>query len=276
MAFLISFNAREVAPNVAPEPVPTGTYPVVIVETGEKAVAGSDSKAYWEIVMEVISGEFKGRKIYDRLNHKNPNQQTREIAMATLSSLCHVTGVYVIQQSSQELHGKPFQVKVTKNEREDKPGEYTNNVRGYLDAMGYEPGKRPDDAVNTTAAGGWGGAAQTTQPDPAPQNWGGGTTQVTQTEQHKPAESTTVAQPATQQTQAADPRLVSLLAAGVALDVAQAAIAAQDAAAGNAAATTQATQKVNGAPSAEEIAAQAAAMVSGAGGAAGGVPDWAK
>lgn len=282
MAFLITFNARSVEPNVAPEPVPTGTYPVVIVETGEKAVTGSDSKFYWELVMEIISGEFKGRKIYERLNHKNDNPKTVEIAMATLSSICYVTGVMQIQQSSQELHGKPFQVKVTKNEREDKKGEYSNNIRGYLDALGYEPGKRPADAANTTAGGAWGGATeQTKAADPAPQNWGGGTgtAEVTKTIEHQPAASQTVAQPAAaaQMTQAVDPRLVQLLAAGIDPATAAAAIAAQDAAAAQAA-PAQTEQRMTGAPTAEDIAAQAAAMVAGAGGGApaGGVPDWAK
>lgn len=288
MAFLIQFNAKTVEPNVAPEPVPTGTYPVVIVESGEKAVSGDNSKAYWEIVMEVISGEQKGRKIYERLNHKNSNPKTVEIAMSTLSSICYVTGVIVIQQSSQELHGKPFQVKVVKVPRDDDPTRFTNNVRGYLDALGYEPGKRPDDAANATAGSSWGGAPTTQQPQaeqPAqqaqPQNWGA-TAEPAKTIEHQPAAAAT-AQPA--QTQAADPRLVALLTAGVDLATAQAAIAAQDAQAAAAPATTQAqpatgaNAPVTGAPTAEQIAAQAAAMVGGGAGATGGdggVPDWAK
>lgn len=277
MAFLIQFNAKTVEPNIAPEPVPTGTYPVVIVETSEKAVSGDNSKAYWEIVMEIISGEFKGRKIYERLNHKNSNPKTVEIAMSTLSSICYVTGVIVIQQSSQELHGKPFQVKVVKVPRDDDQTRFTNNVRGYLDALGYEPGKRPDDAANMTAGGAWGGAPQAQQAQaeqPAAQSWGDAPqAEAAKTIEHQPAAA---AQPA--QAQAADPRLVALLTAGVDLATAQAAIAAQDAAA---TATTQAQTAANtpvtGAPTAEQIAAQAAAMVGGAtGGGDGGVPDWAK
>lgn len=149
MGFNISFNANTVAPNVAPEPVPTGTYDVAIVASEEKPVKNGNGATYYELTMQVIApAEFKGRKIFERLNCKNPSDQAREIAFATLSSICHVTGVMQLQQSSAELHGKPFKVKVVKGPRNDDPTKEGNEIRGYLDAMGNEPGAKGGSAGN--------------------------------------------------------------------------------------------------------------------------------
>jgi hypothetical protein len=282
MAFLINFNAHAVAPNVAPEPVPSGRYPVVIVETNEKAVSGDDTKAYWEIVMQVISGEFQGRKIIDRLNFKNPSQQTRDIAMGTLSSIAHVTGVMQFQ-SSQQLHGKPFQVNVVKVKRNDDPTKDGNEVRGYLDAMGYEPGKNPGNgAANGEAAGQWGGAPADTTQAPAETQWNaGGTVAQTTAAPAQTQQAQTMAQP--QQTQqpanpwATNTKYVALLAAGIGHDAAVAALTAQGETPSPAqAAPAQTQQRMDGAPTPNDIAAQAAAMVGGgAGGDGGPTPDWA-
>lgn len=143
MAFMVSFNAYEVTPQSSPEPLPTGTYDVAIVGTEEKPVKDGNGKTYYEILMQVISGEFAGRKIIDRLNMRNDNEDARRIAASTFSAICYVTGVMVIQRSSAELHNRPFKVRVSKVPRDDRPDQFQNRVNGYLDTMGYEPGKNP-------------------------------------------------------------------------------------------------------------------------------------
>lgn len=137
----LNFNATQVQPNRAPEPVPSGLYPVTITKSEEKPTKDGQG-AYLEFEMTVVQGhEFAGRKIYDRLNIKNKNQQTVDIAYSTLSSICHVTGRLQIQDTGQ-LHGVPFQVLVSKVERNDRPGsgEMTNQVKGYKDINGNDPG----------------------------------------------------------------------------------------------------------------------------------------
>ena len=134
----LNFNATQVEPNTRPEPIPTGQYPVMIVRSEEKPTkAGTGS--YIELEMQVQGGEFNGRKVYDRLNIRNPNQQAVDIAYATLSSICHVTGRLHIQDTSQ-LHGVPFIAIVKKIPRNDRPEEMTNEVSGYRDMNGNEPG----------------------------------------------------------------------------------------------------------------------------------------
>lgn len=152
MAFNVTFNAAEVAPNVALEPVPAGQYPVMIISTDEKLVKNGEGQSYYEIVMQIVGGDFAGRKIVDRLNVKNKNPDTSRIAQSQFSSICHVTGVMYIKQSSAELHGKPFRVAVVVIPRDDDPSRMQNQIRGYYDTMGYEPGKNPGIPDNVGGA----------------------------------------------------------------------------------------------------------------------------
>lgn len=127
------------------EALPTGRYPVVITASQEKPTrAGTGS--FTEFEMTVQGGEYNGRKLYTRLNLKNPNQQAVDIAYAELSAICHVTGRLHIQDSSQ-LHGAPFIVLAKKLPRGDTPPgtppdaiQYTNEIGGYFDMNGNEPG----------------------------------------------------------------------------------------------------------------------------------------
>lgn len=161
----MSFNATTVAPNVTPEPVPSGIYDVVIKNSEEKAVSGKPGQFYYQFDMEITEGEYKGRKIVDRLNCKHPNQQTMDIAYGTLSAICHVTRVMQIGQSSAELHNRPFKVNVVKVPRTDDPTKESNEVRGYLDSAGNPPGKQA--AAGGAASSAFGGTTPTTTVAPS-------------------------------------------------------------------------------------------------------------
>lgn len=136
----LNFNATAVKPNVALEAVPSGQYPVIITKSEEKPTkAGTGS--YIEFEMTIQGGEYNGRKLFDRLNIKNANQQAVDIAYSTLSAICHVTG-RLNMTDTQQLHGVPFIAVAVKKERDDQPGSgnYTNEVKGYKDINGNDPG----------------------------------------------------------------------------------------------------------------------------------------
>ena len=135
----LNFNAAQVKPNIGLEPVPSGLYPVMITGSVEKPTKNGQG-AYLEFEMTIMQGhEFAGRKVFDRLNIKNQNQTTVDIAYGTLSSICHVTN-RLNMTDTQQLHGIPFQVIVVKVPRDDQPEVFTNNVRGYKDMNGNDPG----------------------------------------------------------------------------------------------------------------------------------------
>lgn len=140
MGMNLSFNASTVAPNVAPQPVPTGQYIVMITKSEEKAAKSAEGASYLALTMTIQDGPEKGKTVTERLNLKNPSATAVEIAYSTLSAICHVTGVMQLQQSSAELHGKPFMVDVVCAPRDDDPSKMSNDIRGYLDLNGNQPG----------------------------------------------------------------------------------------------------------------------------------------
>lgn len=152
-----SFNAVGVKPNVALEAIPTGLYPVMITKSEEKPTkAGNGS--YIEFEMTVQGGEFAGRKVFDRLNTNNPNPKAVEIAYSTLSAICHVTNRLQMTDTTQ-LHGIPFIAVVSKLPRDDQPSQMTNEVKGYKDINGNDPGVQGGGA-QTSAAPSWAGGQQ--------------------------------------------------------------------------------------------------------------------
>lgn len=124
----LNFDANTVAPQQAFEPLPAGWYQVQIIESEMKPTRNG-SGAYLQLTMEVLSGQYANRKIFDRLNLQNANQVAVEIAYQTLSAICHATGQIQVQDS-QQLHMKPMEAKVSVRAA---TGEYeaSNDVKGY-------------------------------------------------------------------------------------------------------------------------------------------------
>jgi hypothetical protein len=142
MAHLGGFDASQVDPTNNFAPVPDGDYPVVITESEFKDTKNGRGQ-YLQLVLEVIDGPMKGRKIWDRLNLINDNKTAVEIAQKALSQICHAVGPLQPQDSS-ELHGKPLKATVVVSE---SPGYApSNDVKEYgkLDA---EPAPAPQAAT---------------------------------------------------------------------------------------------------------------------------------
>jgi hypothetical protein len=133
MANLNGFDASNVEPNAGFEPVPAGKYLAVITGTEMKPTKAGNGE-YLELELEVVDGPHKGRKVWDRLTLKHPNEQTVQIARATLSAICRAVNV-LRPRDSVELHNLPLVVSIGLKKREDT-GEPTNVVKGYAQRDG--------------------------------------------------------------------------------------------------------------------------------------------
>ena len=125
----LEFDANNVEPQGSFEPLPAGNYLSMMVDSEWKDTKSGSGK-YLQIDWEVIDGDHKGRRLFERLNLKNSNDTAVKIANGTLSAICHAVGVLQLKDSAQ-LHGKPCVVKVKIEERNDRPGEMTNRISGY-------------------------------------------------------------------------------------------------------------------------------------------------
>jgi hypothetical protein len=128
MANLNGFDANTVEPSRTFDPLPAGKYLAAITGTEMKPTKDGTG-SYLNIEFTILEGEFKDRKVWDRLCLNIPSKKAVEIAQANLSAICRAVGVMKLHDSV-ELHNIPLLVTVKLKKREDN-GELANEVKGY-------------------------------------------------------------------------------------------------------------------------------------------------
>jgi hypothetical protein len=128
MANLNNFDANNVDPSVALDPIPAGKYIAVITESEMKPTKAGGGK-YLQLTFQIIDGERKGRLVWARLNLENKSEMTVKIARGELSAICRAVGV-MAPKDSVELHNIPLEINVGLKKRDDN-GEFTNVIKGY-------------------------------------------------------------------------------------------------------------------------------------------------
>jgi hypothetical protein len=145
----LNFNAHEVDPATAFEPIPAGKYIAVITESEMKPTKTGNGY-FLELTLEVVEGEYKGRKVWARLNLDNPNQTAVKIAQSELSAICRAVNV-MQPQDSVELHNLPMEITVKCRKREDTD-EITNEIKGYAERGSSANPSAPAEQAQTNAA----------------------------------------------------------------------------------------------------------------------------
>lgn len=128
MVALNGFDANEVEPTIANEPIPSGDYVAMIINSEMKSNKAGTGE-YLLVTFQICEGEFKDRLLWARLNLDNPNQQAVAIARSELSAICRAVGV-MTPVDSTEMHHLPLLLKVTCKKRADN-GEVVNEIKGY-------------------------------------------------------------------------------------------------------------------------------------------------
>ena len=123
-----TFDATTVEPHKPLEALPPGRYVVQIVNSEMRPTKDGMGQYLW-LELDVLEGEYAGRKLFDRLNLINANPTTVEIAQRTLSAICHAVGKMQVDDSEQ-LHLIPLiaDVKV----QPPKNGYDASNTLRYL------------------------------------------------------------------------------------------------------------------------------------------------
>lgn len=134
----MNFDASQVKPQEAFEPLPAGWYNGQIVASELKPTKNNDG-TYLQMEIQVLDGACAGRKVFDRVNLANPNPVAAEIGQRRLSAYCYATGVLMLQDS-QQLHGIPFKLRVSV--RTDSTGQYdpSNDVKAVKHISEAVPG----------------------------------------------------------------------------------------------------------------------------------------
>ena len=87
------------------EVLPEGIYEAVITDSRMQTTKSGTGEML-VLTLEVISGDYKGRKLWDRLNLVNPNPTAVVLARQALAHLCLAIGVHQLHDTI-ELHNRP-------------------------------------------------------------------------------------------------------------------------------------------------------------------------
>jgi Protein of unknown function (DUF669) len=145
-----TFDASQVEPNSEYEVLPPGKYLAQIVNS-EMRPTKDGMGQYLFLEIDILEGQYQGRKLFDRLNLSNPNPNAVEIAQRTLSSICRAVGRLQVNNSEQ-LHLLPFIADVRVRPPKGEYGE-SNSIR-YLPRTqgGVQPAPmRPATAIAPTS-----------------------------------------------------------------------------------------------------------------------------
>jgi len=107
--------------------IPAGDYEGMVTASEMKPTKDGQGH-YLELTIEIQSGQYQGRRLWDRLNLANRNAKAVEIAQKQLAQLCHATGILQVANSEQ-LHHRPGVSKVSA--KNDEQRGMVNEVKGY-------------------------------------------------------------------------------------------------------------------------------------------------
>lgn len=138
----MAFDATNYEPSTGSRDVfPNGWFLFQITGSAPKATQKGDGTRLI-FTFSCMEEGHQGKKLEHSLNVQNPNQETVDIAMRELSAISYCVGVPQ-WSDTQQLHGKPFRVRLEEDTYTNKKGEEkkTNNVVEFADAQGNPPGQ---------------------------------------------------------------------------------------------------------------------------------------
>lgn len=121
------FDATNIDTTSQFDAIPAGDYEAMVTGSAMKATRDGSGE-YLELTLEIQSGQFQGRRLWDRLNLRNRNAKAVEIAQKQLAQLCHAVNVLQVQ-TPEQLHNRPFVMKVSV--KNDPERGMSNEVKGY-------------------------------------------------------------------------------------------------------------------------------------------------
>lgn len=126
--------------------IPPGEYKAMVVESDVRATK-SGTGTLLVLTWQIVEGEYDGRKLWCRINLRNPNKTAVQIGAKELNTLAVATGKpsgYHISDST-ELHDTPVMLDVRIKPAD---GQYRegNEIKGYR-AVAATPSAAPKAAA---------------------------------------------------------------------------------------------------------------------------------
>lgn len=125
---------------------PKGRYPLQIIESDVK-VNSKQTGVLMEYTAEVVSGEYQGRKVYERINVQHQNTTAEQIGQKQLSALARATGVGGNVEDSTVFHFRPFEADLDVDSYKDRNGNDKQKmvVKRYIfEGSDAPPASKPE------------------------------------------------------------------------------------------------------------------------------------
>lgn len=127
MASLSDLGLKDVKANVGFDVIPPGEYPAVVTKSEMKPTRDGTGQRL-NLTVQICSGPFQNRLVFDGLNVKNKSAQCQAIGLSQLKALCVAVNV-PDPKVSEELHDKAMIVKLKIGK--DQNGNPNNEVVAY-------------------------------------------------------------------------------------------------------------------------------------------------
>jgi hypothetical protein len=145
-----TFDATTVDPNSGFEVLAPGNYLVQIVASELRSTRDGTGQ-YLLLELDVLDGQYTGRKLFDRIHLVNANAEAVQIAQRTLSAICRAVGKMQVSNSEQ-LHLIPMRVSVRVRPPKGNYGE-SNTIRYLAREADDSTASRPVPAPSASADG---------------------------------------------------------------------------------------------------------------------------
>ena len=145
-----TFDATTVEPNSGYEVLPPGNY-LVQIAASEMRATRDGAGQYLLLELDVLEGQYAGRKLFDRIHLVNANVEAVQIAQRTLSAICRAVGKMQVSNSEQ-LHLIPMRASVRVRPPKGNYGE-SNTIRYLPREAGATPASRPAAPPSAPADG---------------------------------------------------------------------------------------------------------------------------
>jgi hypothetical protein len=111
-----------------------------VADDGSFTIEGVAKGKYLELVWEVLDGECKGSRVWQRIMTEHTSEKCVVMGRRKLSSVCHALDVMQLNDSSG-LHSIPTTIRVSV--KEEAGYEPTNEVAGFPEAKKATEGGTP-------------------------------------------------------------------------------------------------------------------------------------
>lgn len=117
------------------EPMPAGDYDMQVVES-DLITTQSGGKMI-KLTLEVTSGQFERRKVWENINIQNANPDAERIGRRALADLALAVGLPAVRDT-EELHFRPFRARL-KVEPPKNGYDAKNKVSRFMPMNGAAP-----------------------------------------------------------------------------------------------------------------------------------------